>query len=306
MDARITKTRLANFLSYDWLKIIAVILAAVFALFVFFTTLKTRPGRYHTFTVYGYKEILEGSAMDSLEDDLESSGALSYDVLSIRQENMGTGQYSDTAFNARRAAGEGTVMFTTTNVAENAENGETVLQQVAGGSMTALGLDVKQYLYDCEQYLMRFFGSTWREGEPDAQKTEECFLARNGKDKRFRTRKKKEIGILQEAERLEKLRSDYIAVRGYFDEGMLGYAYVTDENGNMRANAVALGKLARLQDLCFYIETKEDSSVRTTENVCLLLLHNDDDAGVPAERVENDLRYEAVSFLRYLVEKYGN
>ena len=54
MDAKITKSRLANLLSYDWLKIIAAILAVVFLLIVFFTTIKTRAREEQIYTVYAY------------------------------------------------------------------------------------------------------------------------------------------------------------------------------------------------------------------------------------------------------------
>ena len=73
MDARITKSRLANLLSYDWLKIVAAILAAVLVICVFFTTVKTRPGKYHTFTVYGYRELVEGGDANGFLERLQAS-----------------------------------------------------------------------------------------------------------------------------------------------------------------------------------------------------------------------------------------
>ncbi len=93
MDARITKSRLANLLSYDWLKIIAAILAVVLILIVFFTTIKTRARDEQIFTVYAYStpdSVSEGDAdmtlysgadADAFSDRALANGVFSYDVL---------------------------------------------------------------------------------------------------------------------------------------------------------------------------------------------------------------------------------
>ena len=305
MDARITKSRLSNLLSYDWLKICATILAAVLCLWVFFTMVKTRPGRYHTYSIYGYRELLDGSAAEEFTARLESDKVFSYDVLKIEQETFGTGQYSETAIATRRSADLGTVMFTTVNPSKNKE-GITNLQELVGGDNERLGLDTALYLQDCENYLIRFFGEDWRAGELDEARAERCFNIRNDKDKRFRSEEKKRLGVEQEKARLYKLRDDFAFVYDCFESGLLSHAYTTDANGNERASAVALGKLSNLRNLYYYMEEKEDGTyVQTVQNVCLLLFRNDEDAGVRADLVQNDLRYETISFLRYLVERFG-
>lgn len=49
MDARITKQRLANMLSYDWLKIIGAIALAAVVFCVFFMMIATRATAGQTF-----------------------------------------------------------------------------------------------------------------------------------------------------------------------------------------------------------------------------------------------------------------
>ena len=44
--------------------------------------------------------------------------------------------------------------------------------------------------------------------------------------------------------------------------------------------------------------------MRSSDDICLVLLVNDYDQGKGGD-VENDLRFETVSFLRYLFEEYG-
>lgn len=300
MDARITKARLANLLSYDWIKIIVAIVFAVLALVVFFTTVKTRPGRIHTFTVYGYEGIYSNSGALNIEDEMMTSGVFSYDVLLTEVEAFGEDEYSEQAYTARRSSGAGTVMFTTYTAQEGEESR---LQQVAGGRMTEIALDAELYFSDCENYLKRFFGEEYVTGRLDRSEAERCFLKRNGKDKRYRfSEAKRAQGLEDECARLEKLRADYLAVKGYFESGKLSYAYLTDESGAERAGAVKVDAIAGLKRLVYRYEGEERTV--TTDGMCMLFFRNDRDAGKPAAEVENDLRYEAVSFLRYLVERY--
>lgn len=300
MDARITKSRLSNLLSYDWIKILVAIVVAVLGLVAFFTTIKTRPGRIHTFTVYGYAGIYSGTFANQAERDL-LEGVLSYDILKADFESFGEDEYSDVAYAARRSSGTGNVMFTTTNPGEG---GESVLQNVAGGELTEIALDVEQYLSDCEQYLIRFFGENWRTAEVDVAEAKQCFLKRNGKDNRYRfSAEKREQGVKDECARLEKLREDYLAVLESFQDGTLEYSEVKDESGNLRKNGISLKNLAGVNRLFYYYE--EESKAVSTANLCMILFRNDNDAGVAASKVENDLRYECISFIRYLVGKFS-
>ena len=296
--------------SYDWLKIVAAIVAAVLAICVFFTTVKTRPGTYHVFTVYGYRELVAGSAANNFLKELKDNGALSYDVLETSQETFGTGQYSEAAFAARRSTAQGNVMFTTTNRTSEEDETATVIGELLGGENCPMALDLDVYLNDCQNYLIRFFGEEWEDGTLDKAAAEACFLARNGKDRRFRNEEKRAEGVLQEYGRLEQLRRDYVYVCGCVENGTLSYVDVADEKGVLHHKAFALGKLAGLRDYYFYTETTtneagEETVVTSSANVCLFLFSNDNDEGRDARYVENDLRYEPVSYVRALVERFG-
>lgn len=306
MDARITRQRLSNLLSYDWLKIIVAIVFATLGLVVFFTTVKARPAKTQRFSIYGYRELVKGSDAERVAGWV-MDGVLSYDILDVEFENFGTDRYAETAFAARRAAELGTVMFTTTNRSANSSEEEpfTVLQELTGGEATELSLDLERYMEDCRNYLIRFFGEDFEHGPLDAAEAEKCFLARNAKDRRFRTEEKKKAGIALEGERLEKLRSDYLAVCGYLESGTVGYSYVTDADGKERAAAFSLGALKQLRNFFYYVTEDGETKETSTQNICLILFRNDSDAGKRADLVENDLRYEPLSFLRYVVEKFG-
>ena len=301
MDARITKTRLANMLSYDWLKILAAIAAAVLFICVFFTTVSTRPGQHQVFA---------GESADGFMADLKESGVFSYDILEATQETFGTGQYADAAFTARRSAGEGTVMFTTTNRTSEEDPEATVIGECLGGERAPMALDLDVYLQDCENYLIRFFGGDWREGALLEEEAEACFLKRNGKDRRFRSEEKKREGILLEYERLEQLREDYLFLCARMEDGTLSYVDVKDDAEVVHHKAFALGKLASLRKYYFYTETTktetEEVTVTSAANVCMFVFRNDEDEGKAARYVENDLRYEPISYLRALIERFGS
>ena len=57
MDARITKQRLANLISYDWLKILVTIAAFVLVLVVLFTTTATRPAKEQQIAIYAHTDL---------------------------------------------------------------------------------------------------------------------------------------------------------------------------------------------------------------------------------------------------------
>lgn len=305
MDARITKSRLANMLSYDWLKIVAAIAFAVMAICVFFTTVTTRPRQNQVFSIYGYRELLEGIDAAEFTSNLEKEGVFSYDILKVEKETFGTGQYAEAAFTARRSVVQGTVMFTTTNRTDANDPEATVLSGLTGGDRQLLALDLDVYLADCEKYLVRFFGEDWEKGALDRAEAEKCFHARNDGDRRYRSDDKKREGVLQEYERLEKLRSDYRYVLALVGNGTLPFVYVKDENGEERAKAFALGNLAGIRNLYYYTEETDGVEITSAANVCMILLRNDYDAGRNAYAVENDLRYEPISFVRALVERFG-
>ena len=224
MDAKITKSRLANLLSYDWLKIIAAILAVVFLLIVFFTTIKTRAREEQIYTVYAYSttdsvsnedpdmKLLNGDDGGTFAEDALESGAFSYDILNVEYENLGSDSYSETIFTARRMAGQGTVLFVSDYISPDKDPEEVELVSSLDllflDATEGFALDTEQYLADCEAYLVRFFGEDWRSGALDEEEAEACFLARNEKDNRYHLASQKAQGIEDEKQRLYKLRED--------------------------------------------------------------------------------------------------
>lgn len=305
MDARITKQRLANMLSYDWLKILGAIALAAAILCVFFVMIATRATDGQTFYVYAYDGLSTGRDFSRLETDLLDKRVFGYDVLKTGSESFKkSGIYGDSVFTARRSAGEGRVMFVN-DVRTTDEEGKvssTLLGFIdyEGTAQESFGLflDPEVFLSDCEKYLVQFFGEKLDSEEPDAAATRKVFLERNGKDKRYRTEAKKEAGIRDEVKRLKKLRDDYLSVKAEMGETLSFVTYETE----IKTHAVgfSMDKL-NLTGLVYHTVETEEEGVKTesqsNQNIALCIFNN-------GER-EGDLKYETVNFLAYLLRTYG-
>ncbi len=306
MDARITKSRLGNFLSYDWLKIIVAIVFAVLGLSVFFTTVRTRPRSDQVYEIYGYLGLKQGSVTLDFDKTLEEADVFSYDILETRLESFdGYDNYSGSAFAARRAAGQGDVMFLSDYAVYDEEGNETqassLKSYVSGlfveeeGTERMSGVhDFRTFLSDCETYLKNAFGDDLTAAaEPKEEVVRTLFTERNGKDKRFRSAAKKEEGVRLEAERLKKLKEDFLAVEAAIEGGKYSFTDYTTEKGNTYTPSLAVGKLGRIQELFYYPVETEGETKLSGETLNVILFDNG--------RRESDLRFETVSFLAYLL-----
>ncbi len=313
MDAKITKSRLGNFLAYDWLKIILFVVIAVFALWVLFTSVATRPRDDQQYEIYGYLGLEQGGDGISLSDRLAEEKCFSYDVLDVTFEVFNDKQYGSAAYTARRAAGQGKAMFVagqnyTLKDQDGVEHTENYLNDFVSSCISGEGetgeqlnplFDLPAFMSECEEYLTGVFGETWRENNvPDEARVKELFLARNDGDKRFRSATKKEAGIAMERERLLKLREDYLSVSAALEEGTISYKDYLSKGGKTYTVALNVGGLARLSNLVYYNRTTEEGKTeRTAEDVYLVLFYNGEKS--------TDLKFEGISFIRWLVENYG-
>lgn len=316
MDARITKSRLANFLSYDWLKILVAVAVAVAALCVFFTTVRTRPRDDQEFQLYGYTGLVGGKESGSLGDRLIREDVFSYDILAASFELFDSFDvYSSAAYTARRAAGQGKAMFVAgQDYFTQDYQGEILKKNYlddfiqtcisnAGEKNESIEslISYPKLFGDCEEYLARVFGENWREnGVPNDDVVREIFLARNGNDKRFRTSSQKEKGVALERARLIDLRSDYLAVKAAIDDpnGPYKYTPYTSSTGKTYEVALNIGGLANLSNLIYYSAVDvEGTAISTSEDIHFVVFYN--------WKASTDLRFESISLLGWLLEEYG-
>ena len=300
MDARITKQRLANMLSYDWLKILgAIALAAVFFC-VFFMMIGTRATDGQKFYVYAYDGLKAGGDFTQLKDDMKAKGVFSYEILDTGSETFKkNGLYGDSVFMSRRAAGEGRVMFIN-DVRTTDDEGKvhsTLLNNFLEYEGTkeesfALFLDPAEFLNDCKDYLTDFFGENL--DTLNREKAREAFMARNGKDKRFRTSAKKEAGVLLEEKRLEKLKTDYLLVSSQIGQSLDYVTYTTEQKTHIIGFSM---KSLNLTSLVYYTVEEDGETVQRNSEIALCLFNNG--------KRDGELKYESLNFLAYLLKTYG-
>ena len=248
MDAKITKTRLARMLSYDWMKIVGVAAAFILVWVLIFTMTATRITPAQQFTVFNY--YANAGLTDkfySLYENTLSGGVFSYEVIELNQNDLPTSgeENAFTLMESRFATDEGDIMFVPhigdkDYASKDAETGETVYEQTYAESFfnrwfaytyelykvdETTGELIGGYFYDMEQYLIGYFGDTWETGELDKTKAEKDFRARvkKNKDKRFKKESEIAQGVLDEYERLEKYRSALNEFYGYLESGVVEF-----------------------------------------------------------------------------------
>lgn len=330
MDAKITKKRLGHMLSYDWIKIIALVVAVIVVWWLIFSVAATKITSAQQFTVYNFKGTYTGGEYSSLIRNVQKNDVFSYDVIEVDTYDLTTtGSELDTVLSARLQTGEGDAMFISNDFDALDEDKEyqkpdgttyhpTYLQEFLTSyyySASELGDSETGYLKKAEAYLAPFFGGDVVNGVLDEEAAEKEFSTRIKKlnDKRFKTKKEKSKGLEEEKERLEKLRKSYLDFLSYLDEGYISLEEVTFYTYDYDGNAVEkTGKYAvnlskgkeneRLLDVAYHYSATVDEdgishNVKSTKDTCLLFLD------VVGEKYKYSI-YETMSFVCYLVENY--
>ena len=306
MDARITKQRLGNLLSYDWLKILGVIVAAVVLLYVLFTMIATRPTVEQVYSVFTYGGLKIGDDSSDFEDDLD--GAFSFDILEAEMVNFEAGSLGEQALTARRGVLEGDAVLVADYTEEEGDTPFSLLVTNYGtfhpAEKTYSGFyEIPTLLDDMKAYLSTYFDlpatdadETFTSEAPIEAQIEASFARKNGSDKRFKTDAQKETGLALERARVLQLREDYLFVKAAFERGdvtTVDYVYLVGEEEYRFPFGIDLGKLTGLDDLAFYYSNGQ----KTTEKLTLTFFYN----GARAE----DIKFENLTFLRYLLETYA-
>ncbi len=305
MDAKITKARLGNYLSYEWIKIFVVAALAAVLVIVVFMTASTRLSEAGRYLVMTYNEVYSGEEFDRLESRLERITSYEIQATGVLSMSDTQSDSAETLYSTRRAVNASDAMFIP-NVA--AEGEISALTTLVRGEPT-VALDPEKLLSDCAEYLNPFFGGDYQNGALDEEAVEAEFYARNANDKRFKTEEQKANGVALERQRITKLCNDlkvvYAALSSAEGEPLLTFVSIVHEDGEAQKCAIDFGspKLSGLSELVYRsVERVEEEGatpvkVNSNEGLCLLIFNNFGTQGVHV--------YESVSFISYLVQEYG-
>lgn len=331
MDAKITKKRLGLLLSYDWIKIAAICAAAVMLWLVLLTSLATRATKGQCFDIYTYIGVrLSTNELGSL-DTLQEKNALSNDVLDLTSYTLTEDGYEDMILSVRFQTGEGDIMLIADTADTVDDSGNVTqyggLRDYLSGYMSCsaclntdltgyedqYGYVYTNYFADCEEYLNGFF---FTDGQPDYENgtldkeiAEARFRERIKKDKRYKKEAQKAAAVQGEFERLENLRSSYVRLKGWVtgdDENapirvrtcnapadVDGDGTISAGEGTPVQFAFDLSNLENITKLAGNTANADNMA----QDLCMVIVET-------GSTGETDMRFEQITFLTYLADKY--
>lgn len=321
MDAKITKKRLSRLLSYDWIKIVALAVAAIVVWSLIFTMTATRITPAQQFTVFNYysNNALE-NGFYNVYNKTFLDGKFSYEVIETNVNDLTTGgrDYAGTLLEARLGTDEGDVMFIpnindpSTKVEPTVEGGEptyTTYMQGFFNNWYYYIADVDEYLNGMRAYLSAYYtdgdeveNNNYIDGTMNKEKVRADFFARinRNKDKRFKKSDEIEAGVLQEYDRIEKYAVALKQFEAWIADGTvtLTNLQVLDKDGNAIRDgnfAVNLcpegGKTEKLKEQVFYYT---EDNAKTAKNMHLMFFNL---AGV-----EDSFEYESLLYVNEVIK----
>ncbi len=229
MDNRLTKKRLSDLLSYEWIIMIIVCIVSIvfWELMYDVGSVKLTAGQDFKFF---YDYTISPSANGDLRRQLSEKNTYSYDVLKISSEAIN--KDNNVLYN-RLSIREGDVIFSDIvgldDYNASLEKGETPKNRLRAYSL----IDTIEYkigaidvmLDNAKEYLKsNFFVDGYDETSDgygteniDDAKVRKVFISRNGKDNRFRSAEAVNQGVKLEKDRIVKLCENVKFMQEFFD-----------------------------------------------------------------------------------------
>ncbi len=235
MDNRLTRKRLSDLLSYEWIFMIIVCIVSIvlWELIYSIGSVKLTAGQRFT---YFYDYTVNSADNSGFRSELLDKEPFSYDVLKLSSESI---MKDNNVLTSRLSIQEGDVIFTDVVGIEEyklaVEKKETPTKKVRAfsmidnigdvdysiGSIDVLLDSAKKYLKDNVffDYVdeQTAFNSYVRANIDDT-KVKTLFLNRNGEDNRFRSQANKDKGVLLEIERIEKLYQNVVFMQDFIND----------------------------------------------------------------------------------------
>ena len=328
MDAKITKERLSRMLSYDWLKIVGLAVAAIIVWTLVFTMSATRitpSQQFSAISYFGNVSTLNTKLGKTLTGAY-AEGAFSYEVMDINELDVGgNAEYGATLVETRMATSEGDVVFTSMLTADDygfEQNGETVydtyLQRLVrqyGYAIENLDLEDEDSFFNrMERYLNHYYDGDYKKGTLNEETVRADFEARvkKNKDKRFKKADEIKQGVKDEVERIKKYRDGLVEFYGYLADGLVKFEKTTvTDYENYREDGTPLWEgiysinlcpnratMPKLNEIVAYIQTVtgedgEEQNLLCADNMNVAILKFDD--------VEEGFEYESLLYINYVI-----
>ncbi len=314
MDNKITKKRLGDLCSYDWILFIAAIAAAilVWELLYAFTSVKLTTGQ--RFSIF-YDEGVINKNETALRGFLQKDDALSFEVIVLDSESMAA---STNVLSIRLQVGDGDVIFASVKPkeGEGSDKGTVRAKSIIDGGYV---YNFERLVTDAEEYLKKFKNPS---GDWNDEAIYENFDARLGRDNRFRSESEKTEGKRLEKERLVRLEKELADFKSLLlnEDYLFRYTrftqtldrasesrkaeyeeYVKIEKQNGRENVaygLNIGALHTAEGKLNVSELVSLNGESTAENVVLMIFDFYKD--------QPDAQFETISFVNCVVRNCSN
>ena len=318
MDAKITKKRIAQMLSYDWVKIVAVIVGAILFWSLIFQMTATRITPAQQFHIYNYycNESL-GDGFYNVYEDVAKKNKLSYEVMEMNVTDLtrSDGQHftlldgavetddGDLIFipnvgdaNYKTETDDGAVSYEYTYV-------ETFSRRYFSHLYNLDLNDENSYFKNLERYLNGFYTNGYMDKESlNEEKVKSEFKKRieRTEDKRFKKDAEIERAATWEVERIKKYRDALEEFYGYYESGVVSFTSVSFDAGNGMTIGGVFGlnicpdvsKTGELKKQVSYLDENQTSTAKDMN-----VLFFDFDA------TEDSFEYESLLFVNQVIAK---
>ncbi len=320
MDAKITNKRLSHLLSYDWLKIIGLILAIIFFWVLVFTVTATREMESQAFKICNY---MGNSANKGLTDSLSKAygnEVFTHEVLEVGAEDLAS--YDETnayqVLQARTSVNEFDGIFisqqgnaSTAYEETDSEGNKTTLYE--NTYLESFLQSYRYQLFEIDKYLTdmaTYVNGYYENGVIDESKVEEAFRARIArmKDKRYKTEAQIQAGLAGEIERVEKYKAALDTFNGYLLSGVVELvetSYTPAENDAysvawqgkyaINLNPESRTEMDKLSNVIGYQTTNDEGeTVVSSKNMAICLFDSNGE--------EECYRYEGLLYVVHLIQ----
>ena len=323
MDSRITKKRLQVTLSYDWVKMLAIIALFCFAWVLAYTVGAPRASVGQTFGLFVYKDFACAKTPYELLATMQKDGVFSYDILDYNSRELDSETYA-TVISTVVHASEGDAMIIS-DFADHVEKNTSKMRDFVDGYGTIL-FDFESIIEKAKTYCTgNHFVYQSTDGKYLVDEGAICkyFASRMKKDPRFRdkTSEKYKQGERDEIARIKAIWNNALTLEYYLNtHPELGVKYhrfsqyvakkpedkeakAVYESESEKIWAINLGALAggksKITDLYARNITDENGNVtEITANGITICLFNYLD--------QPDHAYEGIQLINYLIKEYSN
>ncbi len=324
MNNKITKQRLSNVFSYEWLIMVVVIVVAIFLWEILFSAVAVSPTTGQHYKYYIDKNIV-CPRKDAFKNQLIEYDVFSYDVLEVDGEVIGTA--GSDVLSVRLSAKEGDTIFTLNEKDSSFNRAKSIVDYYSVYQLERL-------LTDCEDYLTQFLKEEFKDKSVeekralsldfenlDQRKIDSRFDERMDGDNRFRKDSEKSKGRKEERARIKKLceeAKDFIKILSLPDEAFFTYTKYTqalevaDNSVDKKVyqdyydGEVEEGRV----DVRYGINLANLPTSQNKESVTSYFSYNNSAEGIVLmafnfKSEQPDLQFETISFINYTVRLFS-